>query len=295
MDIKDLNKSQLVLLTILVTFVISIGTSIATVALLQVAPIEIVQPINRIIRETVEKVVQVDRKVVQTVIIKQEDLLVDAIQNNLANFVDLSDGTLKAKGILISPDGIILTGIHNFDETALVAATDEKTSYKVKILAVDDRGFSLFKILPEKEGQKLPKFSFSNLADSGQIKVGQTAVVLGKSPLKIVQSFVAGFGQKTIDKAVTPPSDGSPQGGTSTDVTHSTSSGQAGSGQDAISPSENESFNIINLGASLEKIYSGNAVIDLDGNIIGVARVLESESYVLPANLIKETIANLKP
>lgn len=62
MDVKDLDKSQLILLTILVSFVISIATSVVIVSLIQEAPQEIVRPINKVIKETVEKVVRVESK-----------------------------------------------------------------------------------------------------------------------------------------------------------------------------------------------------------------------------------------
>lgn len=57
MDIKDLNKSQLILLAILLSFVTSIATGITTVTLMQQAPSSITVPVTRIIRETVEKIV----------------------------------------------------------------------------------------------------------------------------------------------------------------------------------------------------------------------------------------------
>src|SRR3989344_1536390 len=47
MDIQDLNKSQLILLAVLLSFITSIATGITTVTI----------PVTRIIRETVEKVV----------------------------------------------------------------------------------------------------------------------------------------------------------------------------------------------------------------------------------------------
>mgnify|MGYP000753322008 CR=1 FL=1 len=56
MDIKDLNKSQLILLAILLSFVTSIATGITTVTLMQQAPASITIPINRVIRETVENI-----------------------------------------------------------------------------------------------------------------------------------------------------------------------------------------------------------------------------------------------
>lgn len=57
MDIKELNKAQLIMLLILLTFVVSIATSIISVSLMQEAPSSISLPINRVIRETVEKIV----------------------------------------------------------------------------------------------------------------------------------------------------------------------------------------------------------------------------------------------
>jgi hypothetical protein len=57
MDMKDLNKSQLILLAVLLSFVTSIATGITTVTLMQQAPSSVTVPINRIVRETVEKVV----------------------------------------------------------------------------------------------------------------------------------------------------------------------------------------------------------------------------------------------
>lgn len=57
MDIKDLNKSQLILLAVLLSFITSIATGITTVTLMQQAPASVTIPVTRIVRETVEKVV----------------------------------------------------------------------------------------------------------------------------------------------------------------------------------------------------------------------------------------------
>jgi hypothetical protein len=57
MDIKELNKSQLILLALLLSFVTSIATGITTVTLMERAPNSVTVPLTQIVRETVEKVV----------------------------------------------------------------------------------------------------------------------------------------------------------------------------------------------------------------------------------------------
>src|SRR3954465_6372606 len=57
MNMEELTKSQIVLLTLLVSFVTSIATGIVTISLLDQAPPEITQSVSRIIRETVESAV----------------------------------------------------------------------------------------------------------------------------------------------------------------------------------------------------------------------------------------------
>lgn len=74
MDVKDLNKSQLILLALLLSFVTSIATGITTVTLMDQAPASVTVPINRIVRETVEKVVPVE-SVVNPLTNEQEKLI----------------------------------------------------------------------------------------------------------------------------------------------------------------------------------------------------------------------------
>ena len=57
MDIEQLNKFQIVLLTLLVSFITSIATGIVTVALMEQAPPVIPQTINRIVERTIERTV----------------------------------------------------------------------------------------------------------------------------------------------------------------------------------------------------------------------------------------------
>src|ERR1035437_6158780 len=119
MDIKELNKSQLILLAVLLSFITSIATGITTVTLMQQAPSSFTAPINRVVQQTVEKIQQVEGKTVtQTVIIKEEDLVVDAIaKNKSATFAitkenqDMYGKTIEVsvgKGFAISTDNRVV-------------------------------------------------------------------------------------------------------------------------------------------------------------------------------------------
>lgn len=57
MDIEQLSKSQIVLLTLLVSFMTSIATGIVTVSLMQQAPQSITQTVSKVVEHTVEKAV----------------------------------------------------------------------------------------------------------------------------------------------------------------------------------------------------------------------------------------------
>jgi hypothetical protein len=59
MEIQELNKKQMIWLTLLITFVVSIATGIVTVSLVNQAPKSVPQTINNIIERTIEKVTTV--------------------------------------------------------------------------------------------------------------------------------------------------------------------------------------------------------------------------------------------
>src|SRR3989344_8517758 len=96
---EDLNKNQFILLVLLVTFVTSIATGIMTSALLQEAPVEITRNINRIVEKTVETVIpgniistpsETVFKEVTTIVVKEEDSVVDAISKNAQAIVRIN-------------------------------------------------------------------------------------------------------------------------------------------------------------------------------------------------------------
>src|SRR3989344_1915088 len=97
MDLEDLNKSQLILLTVLVNFVTSVATGILTVSLLDTAPAIVTQTVNKIVEHTVETVAQVaPATVVQAPKPSVEDLITAAfaaLEARTVSFYSVEGGT----------------------------------------------------------------------------------------------------------------------------------------------------------------------------------------------------------
>jgi hypothetical protein len=199
MDIKDLNKSQLILLAVLLSFVTSIATGITTVTLMQQAPSSITTPVTRLVKQTIEKIEQVEGKTtVQTVVIKEEDLVVDAIEINKSAIFEVSKEGLSAegqiaeivvgRGFAVSSAGMVVV-----DSSAVISSgatyflKNAGGKFKAKIIPSGDTAFTFLKIGAslEPEGGKAV-FSVPTSGDLSSMKVGQRVLVLGKN----ISSFI---------------------------------------------------------------------------------------------------------
>ncbi len=81
---EDLTKTQLILLTLLVSFVTSIATGIMTVSLLSEAPANVTQTINRVVERTIERVVTEGgtETIREVQVVNTDDQVVAAITKN---------------------------------------------------------------------------------------------------------------------------------------------------------------------------------------------------------------------
>ena len=91
MDLEHLTKHQIVLLTLLVSFVTSIATGIVTVSLVNQAPPSVTRTINQIVEHTVERVVPATQGAgtaaskpqtlvtEKTIVVKDDDLAAQAV------------------------------------------------------------------------------------------------------------------------------------------------------------------------------------------------------------------------
>jgi len=254
MDIKDLNKSQLILLAVLLSFVTSIATGITTVTLMQQAPVSFTAPVNRIIQQTVEKIQQIEGKTtVQTVVVKEEDLVVDAIAKNKSAIFTVTkevldlDGQIievsAGRGFAVSADGIVVVDGNLVPEKAVYFLKNESGKFKADFVSLEKAGFAFLKVGAPLDEKNLPaqagKLSFTVpvFGDLDKMKIGQKIIVLGNS----ISSFIF-EGNKDIN------------------------------------------FNVT-------KSNAGGLVLDLDGNVLGMALFNDATNFVS----IKSIIDALKP
>lgn len=190
MDIKDLNKSQLILLAILLSFITSIATGITTVTLMQQAPSSVTIPINRVVRETVEKIQQVEGKTtVNTVVVKEEDLVVDAIAKNQSAVFALSkdgydlDGNKveipAGRAFAVSTENIVVADAKLAPAQDNYYIKNNSGKFKAEFMSTDKAGISFLKIGAALNGTDTLAYTVPTLGDLSKMKIGQKVIVLG--------------------------------------------------------------------------------------------------------------------
>lgn len=197
MDIKDLNKSQLILLAVLLSFVTSIATGITTVTLMQQAPASVTTPINRVVQQTIEKIQQVEGKTtVQTVVVKEEDLIVDAIAKNRgAVFSVTKEGydlngspaeVSAGRGFAISTDGVIVVDAIEVPGKGTYYVKNDSGKFTATFVSTNSAGFSFLKVGAAVNGQDKLTFTVPNPGDLNAMKTGQKVLVMGSG----ISSFI---------------------------------------------------------------------------------------------------------
>ncbi|MEX2052527.1 MAG: hypothetical protein WD991_02430 [Candidatus Paceibacterota bacterium] len=146
MDLNDLNKSQLILLAILLSFVTSIATGITTVTLMQQAPASITVPINRVIRETVQQMApESSQASVQASLSTEDKKLLEELKAIKPLTVSLFSRGEKT-------DKILGTGLFLGDNKVVIAspvpAPKDGEIYVVKSVLGEQK---VLKLIPEKD------------------------------------------------------------------------------------------------------------------------------------------------
>ena len=230
MDLEELNKTQIVLLVLLVSFVTSIATGIVTVRLLEQAPPAVTQTINRVVERTVERVVPSDsgggseviREKEVTVVVKEDDLITESIDKNKQHLVRIvrvtevpnpeagnegEPATIEevtafiGLGLIVTGDGIIAT-----DRQSALAAGDIRARlaggriYPVSTLS-DSSDFAIALLRIElSEGEEETRFKPATLMGEDSLKLGQTVIALGgEERTNVAMGIIGALEQKTVE------------------------------------------------------------------------------------------------
>lgn len=213
MNINDLDKNQIILLTLLVSFVTSIATGIVTVTLLDQAPAGVTQTINQVVERTIERVVPTDTgtpTIVEVpIIVTEEELIVDIINKTIPSVVKIVDfddpNSTLGTGFFVGVEGYVVTKsnlVENSNRTyGIVLETGKRVEAKI-FKRNNESGVSTLVVNTEdikvKESEEAEEVVISPLVVSAEsVSVGQTVIAFGSSEPNtggtVSVGIVAGF------------------------------------------------------------------------------------------------------
>jgi len=155
-DIKELNKHQLILITLLITFVVSIATGIVTVSLMNQAPKSVPYTVNNVIQRTIEKVSTTTKETNEstegTTNINNNSKLENSgdILIKIYRGESIDESKLLGDGVLLSDSGLVLvdTSILNGDDKYTISLNTKL--FDLKVIKKFNDGFSILQISEKK-------------------------------------------------------------------------------------------------------------------------------------------------
>ena len=180
MNIEELSKSQLILLTILVNFVTAVATGILTVSLLDHSPAIVTQTINRVVEHTIETVAATPAAIIQAPAPSNQELVTAAIGAAASRTVAIYAADTGTSTPAIS------VGTYLSKARAVVTAAQDALPNEVLIefpngshiaasLARKGTGIMIYGFA---DGAVLPKLTSPTLVASNELKLGETALAL---------------------------------------------------------------------------------------------------------------------
>ncbi len=278
---EKLTKQQIVLVTLLISFVTSIATGIVTVALMDQAPAGVTQTINRIVERTIEKVVTepannnnsaavVTR---ETIVVKEDDKIVESVDKNktsvvriytnITNSEDVEQNIFIGLGTIVSKEGLIATGDVFADTSGKYLITlDGNKFYRVKVLSKKESNhFYFLSVIQDEKNQTT--FTPVTFSDSNSLKLGQTVIAWGGN---IQNSVSTGIVSSLID--------------------------DEGKKDNASTTTSLREVVAINTNINLIDSLSGGPLLNLYGEVVGIrvgANISDKYNF-LPSNILKQEV-----
>lgn len=175
-----------------------------------------------------------------------------------------SYGTSSGSGVIVSPDGYIVTSNHVIEDSDEIEVTlNDKREFRAEVIGTDpSTDLALIKV----KAKKLPAVEFGN---SDSLRVGEWVLAVG-NPFNLESTVTAGIVSAK---------------GRSIDILE---------GQDRI-----ESF--IQTDAAVNPGNSGGALVNTNAELIGINAAIitrsgryEGYSFAVPSNLVRKVIRDLR-
>jgi S1-C subfamily serine protease len=186
MDIENLNKMQIIMLTLLVSFVTSIATGIVTVTLIDQAPPAVVQTIHKVVEKTVETITPNTQTATiqkEVVVIKEQNMIADVIEKSSESIIKINNekGFVGA-GIIVDKKGIVLTSAGNIKEKERYSFVKGKEILNLELLFINtEKKLAYLKISNPNDSIFKTIFKTAILENSSTLKLGQSVVLLNQS------------------------------------------------------------------------------------------------------------------
>ncbi len=265
---EDLTKHQLILIVLLITFVTSIATGIITFTLLSEAPVEVTQTINRVVERTIQQVAPEkgkSEKIITTVIVNEENKILDSIAKNEKSIVRLkttgADGSeiVSGLGLVVSASGIIVSDLRSYNNSSIynISFYDGKKYSAGKVLIdKEDKLIFIKTAIPKNEN---PKYTFYPVifGNSNKLKIGQTLIAISgrnsnaASVGRIFQLIFDNNNKKTVESIIS-------------DI-------------------------------KISKSHFGSPALNLSGEVVGIEAPFNESSIrysYIPINIVKEATLN---
>lgn len=182
---EHLTKSQIVLLTLFVSFVASMATGIVVVTLMEQTPAPVGQTITNVVERTIEKITPTPiEKTTKQVVVNNEDLRISAVENNIKSVVafkvasESGDFIPSGVGTIVSPDGLVVTNRGNFGYGVLTT-TIGGVQYVLQVLSdKKENSLGIGRLTPV-SASSTRAFSVAALGSADSLRLGQSAIIIG--------------------------------------------------------------------------------------------------------------------
>lgn len=176
-------------------------------------------------------------------------------------------------GVIITPDGYIITNNHVIDGADEIAVTlNDKTEYSAKVIGTDpNTDLALIKV----EAKDLPSIPFGN---SDELKIGEWVLAVG-NPMNLTSTVTAGIVSAKARNL-----------------------GIIGSNRRRSPNQPNLSIeSFIQTDAAVNPGNSGGALVNLNGELVGINTAIMSQtgsftgySFAVPVNIVARVIGDIK-